>query len=252
MPARQNIIPLWSAGMRGRSVNATTERRINLYLDRDPGSGDKSPLALYSRPGLKRKYFTGENSVSSFPGGPIRGVVGKPAIPGAGVYSTETVFAAQQANSLFATTLNRFLWSANVYLSTSGPVQFASLGVQTLAVDGVTGYLPGNGTTLQQEGVSDFPAARSICTCPLLRLISAIAAPTAMALVATTFAPGQDRSRAFAIYAAMTGIGSVAGLILGGVCGLQRRATGGVLAPILTHVIWGPIMVLGLPPIFGL
>lgn len=43
-----------------------------------------------------------------------------------------------------------------------------------------------------------------------------------------------------------------AGLILGTVCGLQRRATGGVLAPILTHVIWGPIMVLGLPPIFGL
>lgn len=43
-----------------------------------------------------------------------------------------------------------------------------------------------------------------------------------------------------------------AGLILGTVCGLQRRATGGVLAPILTHVIWGPLMVLGLPPIFGL
>jgi membrane protease YdiL (CAAX protease family) len=43
-----------------------------------------------------------------------------------------------------------------------------------------------------------------------------------------------------------------AGLILGTVCGLERRATGGVLAPILTHVVWGPIMVLGLPPIFGL
>lgn len=43
-----------------------------------------------------------------------------------------------------------------------------------------------------------------------------------------------------------------AGLILGTVCGLQRRATGGVLAPILTHAIWGPVMVLGLPPIFGL
>lgn len=38
-----------------------------------------------------------------------------------------------------------------------------------------------------------------------------------MALVATTFAPGKPRSQAFAIYAAMTGIGSVAGLILGGV-----------------------------------
>lgn len=46
---------------------------------------------------------------------------------------------------------------------------------------------------------------------------AAIAAPTAMALVATTFAPGKPRSQAFAIYAAMSGVGSVAGLILGGV-----------------------------------
>lgn len=43
-----------------------------------------------------------------------------------------------------------------------------------------------------------------------------------------------------------------AGLILGTVCALQRRATGGVLAPVLTHVVWGQVMVLGLPPIFGL
>jgi membrane protease YdiL (CAAX protease family) len=43
-----------------------------------------------------------------------------------------------------------------------------------------------------------------------------------------------------------------AGLVLGTVCGLQRRATGGVLAPVLTHMVWGLIMVLALPPIFGL
>lgn len=43
-----------------------------------------------------------------------------------------------------------------------------------------------------------------------------------------------------------------AGLILGTVCGLQRRATGGVLAPILTHLVWGMMMVLVLPKVFGL
>ena len=43
-----------------------------------------------------------------------------------------------------------------------------------------------------------------------------------------------------------------AALVLGAVCGLQRRATGGVLAPVLTNVVWGLIMVLALPPIFGL
>jgi uncharacterized protein len=43
-----------------------------------------------------------------------------------------------------------------------------------------------------------------------------------------------------------------AALILGTVCALERRATGGVLAPVLTHLVWGLTMVLALPPIFGL
>lgn len=43
-----------------------------------------------------------------------------------------------------------------------------------------------------------------------------------------------------------------AALILGTVCALERRATGGVLAPFLTHLIWGLLMVLVLPVIFGL
>jgi membrane protease YdiL (CAAX protease family) len=42
-----------------------------------------------------------------------------------------------------------------------------------------------------------------------------------------------------------------AAIILGTVCALERRATGGVLAPMLTHLIWGLIMVLALPPLFG-
>jgi uncharacterized protein len=42
-----------------------------------------------------------------------------------------------------------------------------------------------------------------------------------------------------------------AAVILGAVCAYERRATGGVLAPILTHFFWGLIMVLALPPVFG-
>ena len=42
-----------------------------------------------------------------------------------------------------------------------------------------------------------------------------------------------------------------AATILGTVCGLERRASGGVLAPLLTHLVWGLIMVLALPPMFG-
>ena len=42
-----------------------------------------------------------------------------------------------------------------------------------------------------------------------------------------------------------------AAIVLGGVCGLQRRASGGVLAPILTHVTWSAIMLFALPQLFG-
>jgi len=42
-----------------------------------------------------------------------------------------------------------------------------------------------------------------------------------------------------------------AAIILGTVCAMERRASGGVLAPVLTHVGWGLIMVLVLPPMFG-
>jgi hypothetical protein len=42
-----------------------------------------------------------------------------------------------------------------------------------------------------------------------------------------------------------------AAIVLGTVCALERRASGGVLAPALTHFVWGLIMVLALPPMFG-
>ena len=45
---------------------------------------------------------------------------------------------------------------------------------------------------------------------------AAIASPTALALITTTFPAGKDRNRAFAVYAAMSGAGAAVGLILGG------------------------------------
>jgi EmrB/QacA subfamily drug resistance transporter len=44
---------------------------------------------------------------------------------------------------------------------------------------------------------------------------AAIASPTALALITTTFPPGKPRNRAFAVYAAMSG-GAAVGLVLGG------------------------------------
>ncbi|WP_210438344.1 DHA2 family efflux MFS transporter permease subunit [Nocardioides xinjiangensis] len=45
---------------------------------------------------------------------------------------------------------------------------------------------------------------------------AALASPAALALIATTFPAGRERNRAFAVYAAMAGVGAAVGLILGG------------------------------------
>jgi hypothetical protein len=38
--------------------------------------------------------------------------------------------------------------------------------------------------------------------------------------------------------------------VMGGLFALQRRATGGVQAPMITHVVWSTLMVRFLPPLF--
>lgn len=42
-----------------------------------------------------------------------------------------------------------------------------------------------------------------------------------------------------------------AAVVMGFLFGLQRRASGGILASMLTHVTWSTVMLLALPPIFG-
>ena len=46
---------------------------------------------------------------------------------------------------------------------------------------------------------------------------AALAAPTALALIATTFPPGTPRNRALGVYAGMSGAGGAIGLLLGGI-----------------------------------
>ena len=76
-------------------------------------------------------------------------------------------------------------------------------------------------------GVTLFVIASVLCgiawdeaTLVLARLLqgvgAAIASPTGLALVATTFSKGPARNAATAVFAAMTGIGSVMGLVVGG------------------------------------
>ncbi len=56
---------------------------------------------------------------------------------------------------------------------------------------------------------------------------AAIASPTALALITTTFPAGPQRNRAFSVYAAMSGAGAAVGLILGGwLTGLEPHLFG--------------------------
>jgi uncharacterized protein YbjT (DUF2867 family) len=43
----------------------------------------------------------------------------------------------------------------------------------------------------------------------------------------------------------------IAAVVLGTVVALQRRASGGILAPVLTHITWSLSMLFVLPPIFA-
>lgn len=43
----------------------------------------------------------------------------------------------------------------------------------------------------------------------------------------------------------------LASIVMGTLFGLQRRATGGIQAPLLTHLTWSGLMLRYLPPVFG-
>ncbi len=73
------------------------------------------------------------------------------------------------------------------------------------------------------------------------------------AYAAITRHPVAWTTLAYAVATAATGniMLAFAAILLGVVVGLQRRTSGGILAPILTHVTWSLSMLLALPLLFG-
>jgi membrane protease YdiL (CAAX protease family) len=70
---------------------------------------------------------------------------------------------------------------------------------------------------------------------------------------ATTRHPVIITTAAYALATLATGNVMLAGaaLLLGTLVGLERRATGGIQAPIITHVLWSLTMLFALPALFG-
>ena len=64
--------------------------------------------------------------------------------------------------------------------------------------------------------------------------------PILLSTIAYTAATAASRNPALVI----------AGGVMGALFGMQRRASGGIQAPMLTHVTWGVLMLRFLPPMF--
>ncbi len=64
--------------------------------------------------------------------------------------------------------------------------------------------------------------------------------------------PVAGSTAAYALVTSATGNPALvlAGLVMGTLFGWQRRTTGGIQAPVLTHVTWSTLMVWLLPPLF--
>lgn len=109
----------------------------------------------------------------------------------------------------------------------------------------------------QVGNVLQFAIAGSVPILAVITVVSGIAEELffrGAAYAAITRHPVAWTTVAYTVATAATGnvMLSFAAALLGVVVGLQRRASGGILAPILTHCTWSLTMLLALPPIFGL
>lgn len=108
----------------------------------------------------------------------------------------------------------------------------------------------------QVRSVLDFADQGSI---PLLVVITSVNGVAeelffrGAAYAATPRFPVAVTTVAYALATLATGnvMLAFAAVVLGLVVGLQRRASGGILAPVLTHVTWSVTMLFALPALFG-
>ena len=108
----------------------------------------------------------------------------------------------------------------------------------------------------QVANVLDFASEGTLWVLVIVTTVNGIAEELffrGAAYAAITRHPVAWTSVAYTIATAATGniMLSFAAVLLGILCGLQRRASGGILAPILTHCAWSLTMLLALPPLFG-
>jgi EmrB/QacA subfamily drug resistance transporter len=81
---------------------------------------------------------------------------------------------------------------------------------------------------------------------------AALASPSALALITTNFPPGEQRNRAFSIYAMLSGVGGAIGLLLGGwLTGIDLGGIHGWRLTFLINVPIGILAALAAPRVLG-
>lgn len=109
----------------------------------------------------------------------------------------------------------------------------------------------------QVGSILEFATEGSLPILAVITLVNGVAEELffrGAAYAAITNRPVLWTTVAYTVATAATGniMLSFAAALLGVVVGLQRRASGGILAPILTHCTWSMTMLFALPAIFGL
>lgn len=120
------VHPLFGAGIAGKSLVVTAQRRVNCYFENRKDK-DRTPIACYGTPGMKFAFTIGALANS-----PVRGMLGTSS----SLYSAvgNTFFQNNSAGVQQYT-------QPGALASTAGFVSFAFNPNQVMLVDGVKGYV---------------------------------------------------------------------------------------------------------------
>jgi hypothetical protein len=120
-------VPLFGAGIQGRSLPVTAQRRLNCYFEQRP-DGDKSSIVVYGTPGLV--------NLGTLPA-VIRRMLG-----------TQTLLYVVAGTQLYSVSTSYVQTALGTLNTNSGTVSMANNPSQIMIVDGVAGYLytPATGT----------------------------------------------------------------------------------------------------------
>jgi len=136
------VTPLFGAGVAGKSLPLTSQRRLNVYLENRP-DGDKTKVAFIGTPGLVVKSVLPATA---------RGLLG-----------TQNSLYAVAGNNFYLYNVDGWVPQSTTLNTSIGNVMMAASPSQTLIVDGLNGYIYQN-NLLTQISSAGFPNGCNTCT----------------------------------------------------------------------------------------